>query len=179
MKRKKLIGLVVSLTVVVFLIGIALKDEVFKEELKPSMIELANGSKKIVYDTKLMNFDKTLTTFEKYKGKVLIVNFWASWCGPCQDEVPDLKAFYNQKGDNVELLAINATANDSYNNVLKFLENYKLNFPIFLDGDGTLQKSFEVINYPTTFIFDAEGALKYTIKGQINQQELKKIISEI
>ena len=179
MKRKKLIGLVISLVVVVFLIGVALKDEIFKEELKPSMVELANGSKQIAYDTKLMNFDKTTTTFEKYKGKVLIVNFWASWCGPCQDEVPDLKAFYSQKSDHVELLAVNATANDSYNNALKFLENYKLNFPIFLDRDGALQKSFEVMNYPTTFIFNAEGVLKYTIKGQINQQKLNKFISEI
>ncbi len=178
MKRKKLIGLVISL-VVVFLIGAALKDEIFKEELNPSMVELANGSKQIAYDTKLMNFDKTTTTFKKYKGKVLIVNFWASWCGPCQDEVPDLKAFYSQKSDHVELLAINATAYDSYKNALKFIENYKLNFPIFLDGDGALQKSFEVINYPTTFIFDAEGVLKYTIKGQINQQKLNNLISEI
>lgn len=47
MKRKKLIGLVVSLTIVVLLIGVTLKDEVFKEELKPAMIELANGSKKL------------------------------------------------------------------------------------------------------------------------------------
>ena len=62
---------------------------------------------------------------------------------------------------------------------MKFQESYKLNFPIFLDLDGTLQKSFEIMAYPTTFIFDAKGILKYSIKGELNQKELNKYIGTL
>ncbi len=179
MKRKKLIGLIFSAILVILLIGVTVKNELSKEEVIKPMIDLADGSKQIVFDTKLEGLDKSTTTFEEYKGKILIINFWASWCGPCQEEAPDLKEFYNKKSENVELLAINVTSYDSYKNALKFQETYNLNFPTFLDENGSLQKSFEVINYPTTFIFDTEGILKFTIKGQISQKELNEYISKL
>ncbi|MET4560507.1 peroxiredoxin [Lysinibacillus parviboronicapiens] len=93
-----------------------------------------------------------------------------SWCSPCQEEAPDLKDFYDKKSDNVELLAINTTSSDSRENAIKFQEMYNLNFPIFLDLDRSLGKSLEVMAFPITFMIDADGVLKYTIKGQVNQK---------
>lgn len=80
------------------------------------------------------------------------MNFCASWCGPCQQEAPDLEAVYQQKPENVELIAINATAYDSHANAVAFKDTYNLTFPIFIEEEGILQKSFEVVNYPNTFI---------------------------
>ncbi|MDM5249561.1 MULTISPECIES: TlpA disulfide reductase family protein [unclassified Lysinibacillus] len=179
MKSKKRLGLYFSALLIVLLVGIVLKNVFIKVATINSMVETEDGSKQLVFDTKLTRLDETSTTFEEYKGKILIVNFWASWCEPCQDEAPDLRDFYNNKPENVELLAINATSHDSRENAIKFQESYNLSFPIFLDLNNTLQKSFEVLALPTTFIFDSEGKLKYTIKGQINQQELNEYIAKL
>lgn len=104
------------------------------------MTVLEDGTKQINYETALTKLDQSSTTFEAYKGKILIVNFWASWCGPCQQEAPELEAFYQQKSKDVELLAINATAYDSYAKATAFKDTYDLSFPIFLDEEGYYRK---------------------------------------
>ncbi|WP_068983809.1 TlpA family protein disulfide reductase [Lysinibacillus xylanilyticus] len=179
MKFKKRLGLYFSALLVVLLVGIVLKNVFIKEATVDPIVEKEDGTKQLVFDTKLTKLDESTTTLKEYNGKVLIVNFWASWCEPCQEEAPDLRDFYNNKPENVELLAINATSHDSHENAIKFQESYSLSFPIFLDLDNTLQKSFEVLAYPTTFIFDSKGILKHTIKGKINQQELNKYIDQL
>lgn len=179
MQFKKRLGLFFSALLVILLVGIVVKNVLIKEETVNPLVENEDGSKQLVFDAKLTRLDESSTTFKEYNGKVLILNFWASWCDPCQEEAPELRDFYNNKPDNVELLAINATSKDSSENAKKFQESYNLNFPIFLDLDGTLQKSFEVMAYPTTFIFDAKGKLLHTIKGSINQKELNKYIEKL
>ncbi|GAB0168797.1 TlpA disulfide reductase family protein [Lysinibacillus sp. CTST325] len=179
MQDKKRLGYYISALLVVLLVGIVFKNVFIKEATVNPIVENEDGTKQLVFDAKLTRLDESSTTFKEYNGKVLIVNFWASWCGPCQEEASELRDFYNNKSENVELLAINATSKDSIENAMKFQESYNLNFPIFLDIDGTLQKSFEILAYPTTFIFDSKGKLMYTIKGSINQKELNKYIENL
>ncbi|MFF2175147.1 TlpA family protein disulfide reductase [Lysinibacillus sp. NPDC058147] len=179
MQFKKRLGLYISALLVILLIGIVLKNIFIKEATVNPIVENEDGTKQLVFDAKLTRLDESSTTFKEYNGKVLIVNFWASWCGPCQEEAPELRDFYTTKSEHVELLAINATSKDSSENATKFQKSYNLNFPIFLDLDGTYQKSFEIMAYPTTFIFDSKGILKYMIKGSINQKELNKYIENL
>ncbi|MFJ7666065.1 TlpA disulfide reductase family protein [Lysinibacillus sp. NPDC097195] len=179
MKRKKFY-LGIALFIVVALIALTVKNEFFKEEIPPELlINKLNGIAEVNFETPLTLLDKSTTTLEEYQGKILIINFWASWCGPCQEEAPDLKTFYEQKPKNVELLAINATSYDSRENAMKFQQLYDLNFPIFLDTDRSLGKSSEVIAFPTTLIIDQKGILRHTIEGQLTQQDLQQLISEL
>ncbi|MGE7946692.1 TlpA family protein disulfide reductase [Lysinibacillus sp. NPDC093688] len=179
MQFKKRLGLYFSALLIVLLVGIVLKNVFLKEVAVNPIVGNEDGTKQLVYDAKLTRLDESTTTFKEYNGKVLIVNVWASWCGPCQEEAPELRDFYNNKSENVELLAINATSHDSSEKAMEFQDTYNLNFPIFLDLDGTLQKSFEIVAYPTTLIFDSKGILKYTIKGSINQKELNDYIDKL
>ncbi|MBD8028394.1 TlpA family protein disulfide reductase [Ureibacillus sp. Re31] len=178
MQRRRMI-LLLSALFIVILIGILVKNHITKDTDFNPMITTSNETIKLDFNTPLTRLDETGTTLEDYKGKILIINFWASWCGPCQKEAPHLKAFYDNMPDNVELLAINITSSEIRKNIEKFIDLYDLKFPIFLDLDKSLEKSFKVLTYPTTFIVDSDGTLKYTIKGPIDENELKKLIANL
>ncbi|WP_431808362.1 TlpA family protein disulfide reductase [Lysinibacillus sphaericus] len=179
MMKRKTILMVISLVVVLALIGIAVKNEIYKESQPNLIVDKQTGAKMLNFKSPLTRLDESSTTLEEYKGNILIINFWASWCGPCHEEAPDLNTFYEQKPNNVELLAINATSNDSRENAIKFQQLYNLSFPIFLDHDRALGKAFEVMAYPTTFIIDAEGTLRYTLEGQVTQKDLQQFLSHL
>lgn len=178
MQRKRIV-LLLSALFITLLVGIFVKNHITQDTNFNPMVTASKEVVKVDFNTPLTKLDESVTTLESYKGKVLIINFWASWCGPCQKEAPHLKAFYDNMPDNVELLAINITSSEIRKNIEKFIHLYDLKFPIFLDLDKSLEKSFKVLTYPTTFIVDSDGTLKYTIKGPINENELKKLVSNL
>lgn len=156
-----------------------MKKDITKDTDFNPMITASKETVMVDYNTPLTKLDNSVTTLKEYKDKVLIINFWASWCGPCQQEAPQLKIFYDNKPDDVELLAINITSSEIRKNIEEFKNVYDLKFPIFLDLDKSLENLFKVLTYPTTIIVDANGILKYTIKGPINENELKKLVTNL
>jgi peroxiredoxin len=99
------------------------------------------------------------TTFElkKLKGKVVVVNFWATWCGPCRAEIPAFKEVYAQYRDKgVEFLGVSLDEG-GWNDVKPFAARYAINYPILL-GNGTISRAYGNIEaIPTTFVVDKEG----------------------
>jgi len=94
-----------------------------------------------------------------YQGKVVLVNVWATWCPPCQAEMPDLQAYYaanREKGFVV--LAIDA--GDQRSEVLSFANEYGLTFPILLDPQSKVVKRMNIYDYPTSLILDRNGVVK-------------------
>lgn len=177
---KKKIGFIITLVLIITLIGIAVKNEFAKDGKFNVLIKKEDGTEQIVYETILVGLDKSETTLENYKDKILILNFWASWCGPCQNEAPDLNKFYEGKSENIEFVAINMTSKEKgVESVKKFRDQYNIKFPIFLDEKGSLQKSFEIINYPTTLIIDSYGVVRHRIKGEINYEQLNEMVSKL
>ena len=180
MAAKKKIGLIISLVLIVTLIGIVVKNEFADDETITALIKKEDGTEQIVYETKLVGLDHSETTLEDYKDKILVLNFWASWCGPCINEAPDLNEFYKKKLKNVEFLAINMTSKEKgIESVEKFADQYHIKFPIFLDEQGLLLKSFEIMGYPTTIIIDADGVVQYRIQGEVNQDQLNELVSQL
>ena len=121
-----------------------------------------------------------------YKGKVLLVNIWATWCKPCREEFPDLvrlQDFY--KGKAVHIIAISADYPDEVDSkILPFLEKFKINFPVYVQ-DFPRQEDF--INYlnrewngalPATFIYDKEGRQQAFFIGKKDFESFKKEIEK-
>lgn len=180
MKAKKRIGLIISLVLIVTLLGIVVKNEFANDKTFNALIKKEDGTEQIAYETKLVSLDESETSMEDYKGKILVLNFWVSWCGPCIDEMPELNKFYKKQPKNVEFLAINMTSDEkSANTVEKFRRQYNIKFPIFIDEKGLLQKSFEIISYPTTIIVDSDGVVRYRIQGAVNRDELNEMTSKL
>ncbi|QGQ94653.1 TlpA family protein disulfide reductase [Paenibacillus psychroresistens] len=110
--------------------------------------------------------------------KPLIINFWASWCIPCQEEIPALQKIYDKYQSQLDLYAVNITMKDSLKEVHKFNEINNLNFPILLDSKGDAAKAFRVAFIPTTFLIDKKGNLKEAIH-LLPPEQLEKHIQKL
>jgi len=102
-----------------------------------------------------------------YKGKVVILNFWATWCPPCRSEMPSMETLYQRfKNDGLEILAVN-TGEDS-NTVRQFIQNNRYTFPVPLDTSGRVSALYGVQAIPTSYIIDRTGKIVARITGAIS-----------
>lgn len=131
-------------------------------------------------DFTLTDIQGNTHTLSDHLGEVVIVNFWATWCRPCREEMPSMQRAWEEINDqNGEILAVNW--NDREESVNKFLESIpvKVEFPILLGGNDKMISEWSVKGLPTTFIVDPEGRLAYRVAGDIEwdkQEVLNKIL---
>ncbi|MEI5907913.1 TlpA disulfide reductase family protein [Bacillus spongiae] len=116
----------------------------------------------------LYNLDGELISLNDYVGKKVILNFWATWCPPCKEELPALQGFYDSN-PNVELLTINI---DPENDVKAFADKYKLTFPILLDEDHLVEGGFGVLSIPTTILVNERGEIVENKVGPVDLETL-------
>jgi cytochrome c biogenesis protein CcmG/thiol:disulfide interchange protein DsbE len=105
--------------------------------------------------------------------KPIVINFWASWCGPCREEAPDLVNLHEQYKDDIEVYAINLTNTDSIVGVERFVEKYGFTFPVLMDKEGEISEKYHVLSIPTTFFVDANGTIVHKIVGYASKNDLE------
>lgn len=114
---------------------------------------------------------------EKFKGKVIFINFWATWCAPCKEEMPSMQALYNKLNkkypNQFEMLAVNIDTQDVPLTVQMYVLDLKLNFPILLDTNGALKTKYNTTGVPETFIVDKNGKIFKTYIGAVDWSNLK------
>ena len=111
--------------------------------------------------------------------KPLVVNFWASWCGPCKIEAPELVNLYKQYQDQVEIYAVNLTTSDSESGASAFAQEYGFDFPVLLDKDGKVGKLYNVAAIPTTYFISSDGIIVDRIIGYGGKDVLKAKFKEL
>jgi len=117
-------------------------------------------------DFTLVNLEGESVTLSDLRGKVVMVNLWASWCPPCRAEMPAIEAVYQANKDKgLEVLAVNTTYQDSPNGAAQFASEYNLTFPILLDLDGAVSKRYQLRALPTTFFIDKQGVISAVVPG--------------
>lgn len=105
-----------------------------------------------------------------YRGKAIIVNFWATWCIPCRREMPSMQSAWEQLQDrDVMLLGINW--GDSEDSIERFFANLHVDFPILMDKDKSVTTEWGVRGLPTTYVVDPQGRLVYRIVGERHWDE--------
>lgn len=116
------------------------------------------------FELETLNGD--VARLEDYRGKVVIVNLWASWCGPCQAEMPALQKISDALADEgLVVLGVNSTVQDSEADARAFVAERGLTFPILLDRDGTVADTYRLRSLPTTFVVDQEGVINEVLIG--------------
>ncbi len=103
-------------------------------------------------------------TLADYRGKVVLLNFWASWCPPCRREMPSMERLrLAMRGRPLEIVALDSAEPEE--DVRGFLATMQLGFPILLDPEGVNTRRWKVYALPTTFLLDAEGRIRFVLKG--------------
>ena len=125
--------------------------------------------------TDMQNVKHTLST---YKGKWMIVNYWATWCPPCLEEVPDLVALYDsRKNKDVMILGV-VFDYESAEEVTHYVDDMLMSYPIVLGDDAVIKQIGKAEVLPTTFIYSPTGELKKIKRGLVTKQYLEEMIAE-
>ena len=114
-------------------------------------------------------------SLSQYQGKPVIVNFWASWCAPCQQETPLLASWYKQQHGHVVLLGLDE--NDTTANALKFAHAKGVSYPIGFDPQVTVALAYNVDGLPQTFFLNAQHRIVDHVLGAVTEAELAKGLS--
>lgn len=184
MERKELLiipaGFLVGAGLAIFLyfgLGFADRQSVQDEQIPgvslPESIAVGNPAPNFELST-LMGESMNLIEF---RGKIVLINFWASWCEPCKVEMPFFEKIYQEPGSELEILAVNF--DESPQIVSKFVDEFGLSFPILLDPGGEVQNLYRVRGYPTTFVIDETGVVQFHHIGLFNEDQLRVYLDQL
>jgi peroxiredoxin len=109
-----------------------------------------------------------------FSGKIVMLNFFATWCGPCNVEAPHLKAAFERTSGNIVFLGV--TTQDTPGTVQAFATEYDLPFPLLLDNSGEVGWEYRVHGLPTTFFIRADGVIHFVVKGPMTKEFLELIL---
>ncbi len=124
-----------------------------------------NPESKLAADFTLTNMQGEQVSLSQYRGKVVILNFWATWCPPCREEMPSMERLYQKyKDQGLVILAVSADENGK-KAVSQFLQKTPYSFPILLDSDNIAQNAYGVFRFPESFIIDRNGMVIKKIIG--------------
>ncbi|WP_020155943.1 TlpA family protein disulfide reductase [Caldibacillus debilis] len=128
----------------------------------------------------LRTLDGTELSLADFRGKKVLLNFWASWCSPCREEIPHLQKFYRRHGGEIAVLAVNLTfGKENPETVKKFVEDHGLTFPVLLDREGKMMKEYGVVGIPTSFFIDEKGMIRRKYVGPMKEKDMDKIFRQM
>ncbi|ALC81164.1 MULTISPECIES: redoxin family protein [Bacillus] len=130
-------------------------------------------------DFTLQTLDGKAVSLSDYKGKKVFLNFWATWCKPCIEEMPDLETLQNKSEEEVAVLAVNFTSSEKNSAAVRnFAEKHNITFPVLLDEKG-INARYEIISYPTTFLINEEGIITEIKLGSMTLKEMEQKLSDL
>ena len=122
------------------------------------------SGKTVAPNFELVDLDDKVHTLEKYLGKPVIINFWATWCPPCRKEMPSMnRAWKILKEEGIHMIAIDIGEEDA--DVYSFIEDTPVDFQILLDPESESLSSWNLVGLPTTYILNTDGTIAYSATG--------------
>lgn len=121
-----------------------------------------------------------------YKGKVIFLNFWATWCGPCRNEMPDIQKLYeeySEKGDKTEVVILGVAGPEigqegTEKEIASFMEANGYTYPVLMDKSGDMFSGYGISAFPTTFMIDRTGKIYGYVPGQMTEDIMRSIIDQ-
>lgn len=129
-------------------------------------------------DFTLESLDGDKVSLSDYRGSVVLVNFWASWCEPCRTEIPDLEAAYQEhKGQGLVVLGVNVA--ETRQVVGPSVKAFGISYPVLLDEQDRLMKVYRGLGLPMSLLIDREGVIRERHMGLLTADDLKKYLTKV
>ncbi len=127
------------------------------------------------YDFTVYDRNGNAVRLSDFVGKPVVLNFWASWCGPCQAEMPEFEKVYQELGNEVHFLMVNLTdgVSETVATASSFIDKNGYSFPVFYDKDSMAATVYDVYSIPTTYFIDAEGNPIAYASGAIGEEIIR------
>ena len=169
-KKYVLLFLLIFISVILFFLEHFTEIPISIEDIQTK--EIFNAKKSSVGyfapSFKLRNIKGNYESLESYRGEVVVLNFWATWCAPCRIEMPSFEKLYRRyRSEGVTVLAITLDKN-SENKIKSFVDEYGLSFPILLDEKGEVERLYPSMTIPFTYIIDRQGRIVARVDGAKN-----------
>ena len=146
-----------------FIFTLQIPCDSFRENLKYLDFEIITENINY-FDFKLLDLNGNEVNLSDYQGKVIMLNFWATWCPPCRREMPSMEALYKKmEGSNFVMIAVNIQEKSSV--VKEFIQKNKYTFPVILDENGEASNKYQIRAIPTTYIIDTKGKVAGVFTG--------------
>ena len=148
------------------------REETAETDVPAEKVELQ------IDDATFYDMDGKAVNLSDFAGKPMIVNFWATWCGPCKSEMPHFQKMYEEYGDRIEFIMVNATdgQRDTIEKVKEYISDNGYTFPVYCDSDYDAIMTYGVYAFPSTLMIFADGSLYGGKVGAITETQLQDYI---
>ncbi|QXE18187.1 cytochrome c biogenesis protein/redoxin [Clostridium sp. 001] len=161
------------------------KQQVQNEEDKSKKNESAEVNNTKAPDFSLVDQYGNTHKLSDYKGKVVFLNFWATWCPPCKSELPHIEEIYKEYENNSkDVIILGVTAPNlgqegSKENIRSFINKQGYTFPVVFDSDGDVMGRYDIDAFPTTFIIDKKGNINKYVPGSMDRASMESLINNV
>lgn len=166
---------------VVVIAGIAgiwgIASQAAQSAAEPSRLRSGTAIGEAVPDILFSTFDGDELTTQDLHGKVVVINAFASWCGPCRIETPELVKFFQANQDKVVLIGLNVGENEAA--VLGYQLDFSVPYPLVLDPGGEIAAHFRPRGLPTTWFIDSQGIVQTIHLGPLTAEKMAQITAEM
>lgn len=128
------------------------------------------------YNFKLPNLDGSTTKLSDFRGQVVVLNYFATWCTPCKDEAPELEAFEKDYGHQYKLIMVNR--GETMDRVKTFLKKYNTPAAYVFDYNAKISKLYNVTGQPETFVIDKKGVIREHYNGPVTEMQLYNFVKK-
>jgi peroxiredoxin len=171
-KKKRLLIRTIILVILLAAVGYTLYANLTKDEVQ----KVAIGEK--APDFELVDLNGKTHRLSDYEGQGVFLNFWGTFCKPCEKEMPYIENQYQQfKDKGVQVLAVNV--GESEFAVKKFAERHQLTFPIVIDSENDVQSAYGINPLPITFLIDKDGTVIKSFTGSLTNEKVEEFMKEI
>jgi thiol-disulfide isomerase/thioredoxin len=180
--NSKVKGILAVVGFVVFMLVVSLGYQFLTANFSNSNKDVdQNISGQVAKDFTVIDVDGKEVSLSDFKGKPVVVNFWASWCPPCKEEMPYFNEVYKELGDEVQFMMVDLVdgSRETVATAKAFIKDNGYEFPIFFDTDQDAAIAYGVYSIPTSIFIDAEGRVVKAITGTMTKADLLEEIENI
>jgi len=182
-KKTKTILLIASIVLIVAAIIMLQKPWESKKAVIPAALRSAGAESngpmigQSSVDFTLMSIDGKQISLSDFKGKPIVLNFWATWCPDCLNEMPWFEEEYRKSNGSIVFIGVDLQ--ESGDKVMKFVSEHSITYPILLDPDGTVRGIYHSMGVPTTYFINSNGTVVDKKNGGLTLEELQQKLEEI